>query len=159
MGYLTETEINTLKQNPYVADADERNIFYTPRFKRFFMENYISGKKPQKIFQEAGFDKDILGAKRIERAAARWKELYAAGGMEALCGDSENRVHHSNIGRLKEDNRELSEKLKECETKIEEERSETLKRDGEIIELQRKIINLYMENEKLREKLALMETM
>ena len=31
------------------------------------------------IFRDAGFDIDMLGSKRIERACARWKESYESG--------------------------------------------------------------------------------
>ncbi|MDD6598213.1 MAG: hypothetical protein PUE99_07615, partial [Anaerovibrio sp.] len=38
------------------------------------------------IFRQAGFDVSMLGEKRIERATARWRAMYAANGMEALRG-------------------------------------------------------------------------
>lgn len=78
-GRLTEEEIRILKQNPYVSDAAETRILYTNEFKYRFMEEYLSGKKPTKIFSDAGFEPAMLGSKRIERAAQRWKESYAAG--------------------------------------------------------------------------------
>ena len=43
------------------------------------LKNYLAGKKPTEIFIEAGFDPSILGNKRIERASARWRKLYADG--------------------------------------------------------------------------------
>ena len=45
----------------------------------YYVKNYLAGKKPTEIFIEAGFDPSILGNKRIERASARWRKLYADG--------------------------------------------------------------------------------
>ena len=82
-GLLTEEEINVLKQNPFVHDVSETRILYTNKFKFHFMKEYLDGKKPTQIFVEAGFDAKMLGSKRIERAAHRWKESYAAGSLGA----------------------------------------------------------------------------
>lgn len=80
-GRLTENEITILKQNPYVADAAETRVIYTNEFKFHFMKEYLSGKMPTQIFVDAGFDPKVLGSKRIERAAHRWRESYEAGSL------------------------------------------------------------------------------
>lgn len=80
-GRLSEEEVNILKQNPYVSDVEETRIIYTNEFKFLFMKEYQEGKKPTQIFKDAGFDPKILGSKRIERAAHRWRESYAAGSL------------------------------------------------------------------------------
>ena len=80
-GRLHEEDIAILRANPYVSDVDENRIIYTNEFKRLFMTEYQDGKKPTQIFKEAGFDPKILGSKRIERAAHRWKESYASGSL------------------------------------------------------------------------------
>ena len=72
-------DIHTLMSNPYVMDANDSRILYTPEFKRLFMEEYLAGKGPTQIFRESGFDPRMLGGKRIERAAARWKIAYEKG--------------------------------------------------------------------------------
>ena len=43
------------------------------------MEEYLAGKNPTMIFREAGFNPKVLGPKRIERAAARWRKDYRSG--------------------------------------------------------------------------------
>lgn len=48
---------------------------YSEEFKRHFLREYAAGRKPTEIFEAAGFDKTILGNKRIERAAARWRKM------------------------------------------------------------------------------------
>ncbi|MEE0771674.1 MAG: HTH domain-containing protein [Anaerovoracaceae bacterium] len=80
-GRLSKDEIRILRESPYVLDINENRIIYTDEFKLMFMAEYLSGKGPTQIFREAGFDPVILGSKRIERAAARWKESYAAGSL------------------------------------------------------------------------------
>ena len=85
-GMLSSAEMDVLKKNPYVADVNRQRILYTYEFKCFFMEQYLAGKRPVDIFRQAGFDVSMLGEKRIERATARWRAMYAANGMEALRG-------------------------------------------------------------------------
>ena len=85
-GMLSSAEMDVLKKNPYVEDVNRQRILYTYEFKCFFMEQYLAGKRPVDIFRQAGFDVPMLGEKRIERATARWRAMYAANGMEALRG-------------------------------------------------------------------------
>ncbi|MGM9580780.1 MAG: HTH domain-containing protein [Anaerovibrio sp.] len=85
-GMLSFAEMEILQKNPYVADVSRQRILYTYEFKCFFMEQYLAGKRPVDIFRQAGFDVPMLGEKRIERATARWRAMYAANGMEALKG-------------------------------------------------------------------------
>ena len=76
---LSPDDIRTLTSNPYVLDANESRILYTPEFKKRFMDEYHAGKGPTQIFRESGFDPKMLGGKRIERATARWKTAYDKG--------------------------------------------------------------------------------
>ena len=69
---LTEAEIQVLMKNENVVSVDERQIIYKNEFKSFFVEQYLAGKGPTLIFECAGLDKKILGAKRIEKATRRW---------------------------------------------------------------------------------------
>ena len=85
-GMLSSAEMDVLKKYPYVEDVNRQRILYTYEFKCFFMEQYLAGKRPVDIFRQAGFDVPMLGEKRIERATARWRAMYAANGMEALRG-------------------------------------------------------------------------
>ena len=85
-GMMSSAEMEILQKNPYVEDVNRQRILYTYEFKCFFMEQYLAGKRPVDIFRQAGFDVSMLGEKRIERATARWRAMYAANGMEALRG-------------------------------------------------------------------------
>lgn len=74
---FTEEQRKILSKNPNVESVEKTRIIYTEAFKSYYVKNYLAGKKPTEIFIEAGFDPSILGNKRIERASARWRKLYA----------------------------------------------------------------------------------
>ena len=76
---FTEEQRKNLSKNPNVESVEKTRIIYTEAFKSYYVKNYLAGKKPTEIFIEAGFDPSILGNKRIERASARWRKLYADG--------------------------------------------------------------------------------
>ena len=77
-------EIKTLQKNPNVQRVSERVITYTDSFKNRFMDEYLVGKLPRQIFIENGFDVDIIGMKRIEQSAHRWKKSYEKNGLIGL---------------------------------------------------------------------------
>ena len=81
-GKLTYEEIEELKRNPYVVSVDANRIMYSEEFKKLFMRRYIGGERPGAIFRSAGFDTEVLGSKRVERACARWRELYCSGALD-----------------------------------------------------------------------------
>lgn len=76
---FTEEQRKILSKNLNVESVEKTRIIYTEAFKSYYVKNYLAGKKPTEIFIEAGFDPSILGNKRIERASARWRKLYADG--------------------------------------------------------------------------------
>lgn len=76
---FTEEQRKILSKNPNAESVEKTRIIYTEAFKSYYVKNYLAGKKPTEIFIEAGFDPSILGNKRIERASARWRKLYADG--------------------------------------------------------------------------------
>ena len=63
-----------LQKHPSVAKATEWTVSFTPEFKKAAYEAYCSGKSMREIFKDAGFDVEILGAKRIENFR---NKLYA----------------------------------------------------------------------------------
>ena len=46
--------------NPYVKAVSEKGITYTDEFKRLFIREYEKGKFPREIFEEAGFEVEVL---------------------------------------------------------------------------------------------------
>ena len=121
-GMLSSAEMDVLKKNPYVEDVKRQRILYTYEFKCFFMEQYLAGKRPVDIFRQAGFDVSMLGEKRIERATARWRAMYAANGMEALRGQVKANAKKKAAARTKKkaeaDGREYG--LQDVADKLEE---------------------------------------
>lgn len=77
-------EIKTLQKNPNVQHVSERSITYTDAFKNKFMDEYQAGKLPRQIFVENGFDIDVIGIKRMEQSAHRWKKAYEKNGLIGL---------------------------------------------------------------------------
>lgn len=74
-------DIDNLSKNPNVKRVSSLSITYTYEFKRLFIEEYLKGKLPKQIFKENMFDVDIIGSKRIEQCAARWKRAYNQDGI------------------------------------------------------------------------------
>ncbi len=108
-GNLTQKEKAILMRNPFVLDINGNQIRYSEDFKIQFIQEYYSGKGPAQIFEEAGFDRKILGSKRIERAAARWREAYEAGSL----GEPSQNV--TPIKKLVQKNRKYREKIEKLE--------------------------------------------
>ncbi len=54
-------EIKALEKNPNVQRVSERAITYTDTFKNTFLDEYLAGKLPRQIFEENGFDVDVIG--------------------------------------------------------------------------------------------------
>ncbi|KIL45651.1 hypothetical protein KP78_20000 [Jeotgalibacillus soli] len=81
---FSTTEIKLLQKNPNVHRVSEKSITYTDAFKNKFMDEYLAGKLPRLIFAENGFDTDMIGMKRIEQSAFRWKKAYEDKGLIGL---------------------------------------------------------------------------
>lgn len=76
--------IELLNQNPYVVKVSEKSITYSDEFNRLFIDKYLKGKTPKVIFEEAGFDVNLIGVRRYEQAAARWLRSYNKDGIIGL---------------------------------------------------------------------------
>lgn len=141
-GNLSTEEMRLLRENPHVAEINNNRIIYTNEFKQHFMEEYLTGKGPTKIFREAGLMPEILGSKRIERAAARWREAYFAGSLGAYQDGS---IRHREIL----DNPEL--------TKAEKEKLTARQAQYKLSKKQKQIQMLREENVYLKKQLRLMQ--
>jgi hypothetical protein len=110
---FTEKEIRILSKNKNILKVSSKSIVYALEFKEKFIEEYFKGKLPRIIFEENGFDLEIIGIKRVEQSAQRWKKSY---NKEGLLGLKDSREHYS--GRPK--NRELTdaEKMEKLEARI-----------------------------------------
>ena len=81
---FSEKEINELSKNKYVKRVSQKGITYTNEFKLHFIAEYEMGKTPRQIFQDAGFDIQVIGIKRIECASDRWRKAYKEKGVLGL---------------------------------------------------------------------------
>jgi transposase len=98
---FTEREIKKLLNNPFVKSVSSKGITYKDEFKRYFMAEYENGKLPIQIFEECGFDLEIIGERRVRSSTSRWCTAYR---KEGITGLKDSRKENS--GRPNE--RELS---------------------------------------------------
>ena len=66
----------TLKKQPYIKAVSEKGITYTDEFKAIAIKGYEEGKSSRIIFEDAGFDIDILGIQQVHSALKRWRAAY-----------------------------------------------------------------------------------
>ena len=110
---FTDKEIKILSNNPYVKSVSTKGITYTDEFKRIFISESVNGKLPRQIFEENGFDVDIIGIVRVQRAAYRWRVAYNESGVLGL---RDTRKDHS--GRPTKRELSLEEKNAKLEAQI-----------------------------------------
>lgn len=110
---FTQKEINILSNNPNVKSVSSKGITYTDEFKRHFMTENEKGKFPRQIFEECGFDIDVIGMKRVESSGKRWRAAYRENGVLGL---RDTRSEHS--GRSSERDLTLEEKNARLEAQI-----------------------------------------
>src|SRR5690606_9082397 len=120
---FTEKEIKVLSVNPYVKSVSSKGITYTDEFKHLFIEENAGGKLPREIFEQCGFDIEILGMDRVRAAGKRWRATYRKNGVAGL-----RDTRSENSGRPSE--RELT--LEEKYAKIEAQ-SNLLKAENELL--------------------------
>ncbi|MBK5243338.1 IS3 family transposase [Clostridium sp.] len=81
---FTNKDILSLSKNRYVKKISEKGITYTDEFKSLFIVELGMGKFVSRIFQDAGFDIDMLGRDRIQSARKRWRKAYKESGELGL---------------------------------------------------------------------------
>ena len=96
---FTQDEIQILSSNKYVKYVSAKGITYTDEFKRLFIAENEKGKIPTVIFEECGFDLDVLGLDRVRSSGKRWRAAYREDGILGL---QDNRVENSGRPREKE---------------------------------------------------------
>ena len=78
---FTEQEILELSKNKFVKNVTAKGINYTNEFKLQFIAEYQNGKTSRVIFEDAGFNVDVIGIKRIDSASLRWRTAYKYKGV------------------------------------------------------------------------------
>ncbi|MCM3382135.1 HTH domain-containing protein [Shouchella rhizosphaerae] len=110
---FTEKEIKQLSKNRYVRSVSSKGITYTDELKHFFITEKEKGKFARDIFEECGFDVDVLGTARIQSASKRWQKAYNKDGISGL---RDTRAGSS--GRPRERELSLDEKNARLEAQI-----------------------------------------
>lgn len=125
---FNKMEIRILQQNKNVKGISEKAITYTEDFKNDFILKSNKGILPRKIFEDAGFDINIIGMKRVEICAYRWKKIYKnRGNLE------DTRKKYSGRPLLRELSLEEQISRLEAKNKLLEAENEILKK-AELIE-------------------------
>jgi len=81
---FTDNEIETLNKNKNVKRVSNKSITYSDDFKLQFIADYENGMNPGAIFAKAGFDVEMLGKYRIQKASDRWRKAYKDHGVSGL---------------------------------------------------------------------------
>ena len=81
---FSDKDIEILSNNKYVLNVSKKAITYTNEFKIHFIAEYNKGKSSRTIFEEAGFDSDMIGFRRIDCASSRWRKAYKENGVLEL---------------------------------------------------------------------------
>ena len=71
---FTPEESAYLSMLPAVTNVSGTRITYAHEFKVACLADYLSGHSPSAFFRQAGLPPSLIGAKRIERCIARWKQ-------------------------------------------------------------------------------------
>lgn len=110
---FTEEEIIILSKNNYVKKVSNKGITYTDEFKRLFIIENQNGKLPRQIFEECGFDIEILGMKRVQSSGKRWRSAFRRNGVAEL-----KDTRKFNTGRPSEKELSLAEKYEKLQAKL-----------------------------------------
>ncbi|MDB2091149.1 IS3 family transposase [Clostridium paraputrificum] len=81
---FSDKDIEILSNNKYVLNVSKKAITYTNEFKIHFIAEYNKGKSSRTIFEEAGFDSNMIGFKRIDCSSSRWRKAYKENGVLGL---------------------------------------------------------------------------
>lgn len=122
---FSANEIIKLQKNPNVDRVSSKSITYTSEFRNRFIDEYLLGKFPRQIFEENGFNIEVMGMKRIEQCAFRWKKAYETNGITGL---SDNRKLNSGRPLLRELSKEEIIMRQEVKIKLLEEQLEHIKK-------------------------------
>ena len=104
-----------IEENPNVASVSDRSIQYTADFKLKAVQENLAGKGPVQIFQEAGFDLEMIGIKKAQSSLGRWKATYKTQGEQ---GFLEERRGKGSTGRPRAEKLAADKKLEKAEARI-----------------------------------------
>lgn len=114
---FTKEEIETLLKNKIVAKCSEKSISYDKDFKIWAVRKYKEGLSAPEIFNQAGFDINIIGHGTPTECLRRWLKVVKKKGETGLRVDG--RATNNPKGRPKGvSNLTDKEKLKRLEVEV-----------------------------------------
>ena len=63
--FFTEEQQDILRSNPYTKFVSSKTLKYTDEFKEEFCRKYLEGFSAREIFEQAGYDLNMIGEGRI----------------------------------------------------------------------------------------------
>jgi transposase-like protein len=88
----TKEQIEIIQRNKNVIRCSSTTITYTKEFKLSAIESYFeNGYGPKMIFEDAGFDLDVIGRKKPKACLSRWRKKYKERGKQGLIHNDKNR--------------------------------------------------------------------
>jgi len=95
---FTKEQIEELSKNKNVEKCSEKSITYNKDFKvKAVKQYYDEYMMPNEIFEQAGFDLDIIGKGNPRHLLSEWRKVFQNKGVNAL--NSENRGKAKGGGR------------------------------------------------------------
>ena len=107
---FTDEEVVLLSKNTYVKNVSNKGITYTDEFKQIFIVENQNGKLPRQIFEDHGFDMNIIGMSRIKSSGGRWRSAFRRNGVAEL-----QDTRKFNTGRPTEKDLSLQQKYEKLE--------------------------------------------
>ena len=118
---FTEVQVKKLRKNKWIKNITNKGITYTDEFKYKLVKECEDYKRfPQDVFRECGIDPEIVGTKRIQDSAYRWrKQINATGEIsDTRSTKSGNTVKHELSDKEKLERAEAKIKLLEAENEL-----------------------------------------
>lgn len=81
---FSKKEQDLLRTNKYVLRISDKAITYTDDFKLHVMAKSSKGISARDIFEESGFDVDLIGIHRVYSSVKRWRASYKEKGVMGL---------------------------------------------------------------------------
>jgi len=114
---FSEVQIQELLANPNVSRCSDKSISYSKEFKVLAVKKYYEeGYSPRMIFEEAGFERQVIGEDIPGHCLHRWNKVYRDKGEGKL--RVETRGKHHKGGRPKTKGLTDTDKIKRMEIEI-----------------------------------------
>lgn len=112
---FNEHQIRQLESNPNVASVSDRSIQYTPEFKIRAVNENLTGKGPAQIFEENGFDLNLIGYRKAQSSLSRWRTTFKELGEEGFLLERRGK---GSSGRPSNKDISAEKKLEKAEARI-----------------------------------------